>query len=225
MRYYPIFVNLENKPCLVVGAGGVGKRKARTLLEAGASPVLIVDTHPADGEIEEILTLGNAHFECRSFEDADLDNQFMVIACTSNESVNHRISEQCTKRDILCNIVDDPESGSFIVPSSIKQGDLTLAISTGGNSPAMTKRIRRELQDFFGEEYAHMLTIMGRLRPLLLSLSMETSKNTAVFRALVDSSLLDALKVHNLDAAREILKESLPQPLHANILELLDGLA
>jgi len=225
MRYYPIFVNLENKPCLVVGAGGVGKRKARSLLEAGASPVLIVDTHPADDEIEEILTLGNAHYECRGFEDMDLDNKFMVIACTSNESVNQRISEQCTKRDILCNIVDAPESGSFIVPSSIKQGDLTLAISTGGNSPAMTKRIRRELQEYFGEEYAHILTIMGRLRPLMLSQGMETSINTSVFRALVNSSLLEALKVHNLDAAQEILKESLPQPLHANILELLDGLA
>ena len=88
----------------------------------------------------------------------------------------------------------------------------------------MAKRIRRELQENFGEEYASLLTLMGRIRPLMLGLGLETRDNTAVFRALVNSDLLDAMKAHNLDDAVEILNESLPEPLHVNIPELLDGL-
>lgn len=224
MRYYPIFVNLENKPCLVVGAGGVGKRKATSLVEAGASPVTIIDTQPMSMDMQPILESGKVMFECREFRDVDLDGQFLVIACTSSENVNSQIAEGCAKRGILCNIADQPEAGSFIVPSSVHRGDLTLAVSTSGKSPAMTKLIRRELQEQFGEEYAALLYIMGEIRPLMLSLELKTEDNTAVFRALAGSSLLDSLKERNLDAAREILKESLPQPLHANIPELLNGL-
>lgn len=224
MRYYPILLNLENKPCLVVGAGEVGKRKIGSLLEAGASPVTIIDTLPADQEIAAMLKQDGAAFECRRFADADVDGQFLVIACTSNETVNKRISDLCAERNILCNVADQPETGSFIVPASVTRGDLTLSISTNGKSPAMTKRIRKELQEYFGEEYAHILTIMGRVRPLMLSLGLETKENTTVFRALINSNLLGAIKVHDLDEARKILKESLPQPLHANISELLDGL-
>ncbi len=170
------------------------------------------------------LELDNVDFFCREFLDSDLDGKFLVIACTSSENVNLRISQLCDERGILCNIADLPEACSFIVPATVKRGDLTLAISTAGQSPAMTKRIRRELQDYFGDEYAVLLTVMGRIRPLMLELGLETKKNTAVFRALVNSDLLSAIKEQKLDVCREILKDSLPQPLHANISELLDGL-
>ena len=224
MRYYPIFVNLENKTCLVVGAGEVGKRKIQSLIDSGAGHVTIIDTRPADAEMEPITLLGNVDFQCRQFRDADLDGKFLVIACTSSEEVNWRISNLCAERGILCNIVDQPEKCSFIVPATVKRGDLTVAISTAGQSPAMAKRIRRELQESFGDEYANLLAAMGRIRPLMLGLGMETKDNTAVFRSLVNSNLLEAMKARDLDAATEILKESLPQPLHANIPELLNGL-
>lgn len=93
MRYYPIFVNLENKPCLVVGAGGVGKRKIGSLLDAGAGPVTVIDTMPADAEMEALNARGNVVHLCRQFADKDLDGQFLVIACTSNEAVNKQIAE------------------------------------------------------------------------------------------------------------------------------------
>lgn len=224
MQYYPIFVNLEHKHCLVVGAGGVGKRKIQSLVESGAGQVTIIDTSPADSEMEAIIGQDNVVFHCREFDKSDLEGKFLVIACTSNEKVNLFISKLCQERDILCNIADLPEKSSFIVPASVKRGDLTLAISTAGQSPAMAKRIRRELQDAFGDEYAHLLTAMGRIRPLMLNMGLETKENTAVFRKLVNSELLDAMKAGDLDSATEILKESLPQSLHANIPELLDGL-
>ncbi|WP_285904896.1 precorrin-2 dehydrogenase/sirohydrochlorin ferrochelatase family protein [Pseudodesulfovibrio pelocollis] len=224
MRYYPIFVNLENKGCLVVGAGEVGKRKIQSLIDSGAGTVTIIDTRPADPEMASVLSLDNVTFECREFRDTDLDGKFLVIACTSSEEVNWRISNLCADRGVLCNIVDQPEKCSFIVPATVKRGDLTVAISTAGRSPAMAKRIRKELQESFGEEYASLLTLMGRVRPLLLGLGMTTAENTAVLRSLVNSDLLVRIRVAELDAVAEILKESLPRQLHVNIPELLDGL-
>lgn len=224
MRYYPIFVNLEHKRCLVVGAGDVGKRKIQSLVDSGASHVTIVETRPAAPELAPLLALGNVDFECREFVETDLDGVFLVIACTSSKAVNQHISDLCDERGLLCNIADQPEKGSFIVPATVKRGDLTVAISTAGQSPAMAKRIRRELQESFGDEYGHLLTLMGRIRPLMLGLGLETKDNTAVFRTLVNSELLTALKGEDLDAAAQILKESLPEPLHANIPELIDGL-
>jgi len=224
MRYYPVFLNLESKRCLVVGAGGVGKRKIVSLLDSGAALVTVIDTREPDSAMESILTRDNVEFFCRNFNDDDVDGKFLVIACTSSKHLNDRISRLCADSEILCNIADQPEAGNFIVPSTVKRGDLTLAVSTSGKSPAMTKRIRLNLQELFGEEYAGVLTVMGRLRPLLLDLGLETGENTAVFRALANSDLLSVVKVGNLDACEEILKESLPEPLHANIPELLDGL-
>jgi precorrin-2 dehydrogenase/sirohydrochlorin ferrochelatase len=224
MRYYPIFVNLENKRCLVVGAGEVGKRKIQSLLDSGAGHVTIIDTRDADLEMASILAQPNVLFQCREFMDIDLDGVFLVIACTSSEEANWRISNLCAERGILCNIVDQPEKCSFIVPATVKRGDLTVAISTAGQSPAMAKRIRKDLQESFGDEYAHLLTVMGRIRPLMLGLGLETNDNTAVFRRLVNSDLLASIKSRDLDVSMEILKESLPEPLHDNIPELLDGL-
>nr|WP_321257272.1 bifunctional precorrin-2 dehydrogenase/sirohydrochlorin ferrochelatase [uncultured Pseudodesulfovibrio sp.] len=224
MRYYPIFLNLENKACLVVGAGGVGKRKIQSLLDSGAGHVTIVDTCEVDVEMESILGADTATYQCREFVESDLDDKFLVIACTSSEAVNQRISKLCADRNVLCNVADQPEKCSFIVPATIKRGDLTIAISTAGQSPAMAKCIRKDLQESFGDEYAVLLSLMGRIRPLILGLGQETKQNTAVFRSLVNSNLLVAIKNKNLDAAREILKESLPEPLYANIPEILDGL-
>lgn len=224
MRYYPIFVNLKNKDCLVVGAGEVGKRKSLSLLEAGAKSVLIIDTNAAVSGLKSILDMENVQFESREFKESDLDGKFIVMACTSNQQVNSWISQLCEDREILCNIADQPEKSSFIVPATFKRGDLTIAMSTAGKSPALARRIRRELQEKFGDEYAQMLTLMGRIRPLLLELGMDTQDNTTVFRELVNSNLLQALGDHDLDAAREILEESLPQSLYVNIPELLDGL-
>ncbi|MBG0789956.1 MAG: bifunctional precorrin-2 dehydrogenase/sirohydrochlorin ferrochelatase [Desulfovibrionaceae bacterium] len=224
MRYYPMFVNLENRTCLVVGAGAVGKRKLLSLLDFGAGRVHVVDTREPDAGTKAVLLRENVSFSRREFSEQDLDGVFLVIACTSSEAVNGRIAELCEQRGILCNIADQPEKSGFIVPATVDRGDLTIAVSTAGRSPAVAKRIRKELQENFGDEYAGLLTVMGRVRPLMLGLDRPTEENTGVFRSLANSDLLAALKARNLDSAVEILKESLPEPLHSTIPELLDGL-
>lgn len=224
MRYYPAFINLEKKQCLVVGAGEVGRRKIQSLLDAGAGSVAVIDTAEPGQDMLSLMESAPLHFECREFRDEDLEGIFLVIASTSSEEVNWHISRLCAERGILCNIVDQPEKCSFIVPATVKRGDLTVAISTAGRSPALAKQIRRNLQENFGDEYAMLLSIMGKLRPLMLGLGQETSENTAVFRKVVASNLLEALASNDLETATVLLKETLPEPLHDNIPELLDGI-
>lgn len=224
MRYYPMFVSLENKACLVVGAGEVGTRKIASLLACGAGHVLVLDMREPEGDLLGLIRNPALTFERRSFEDTDLDGRFLVIASTSDEALNWRISDLCRERGLLCNIVDQPEKCSFIVPAVVSQGDLTLAISTGGQSPALAKHLRRHLQESFGKEYAALLVVMGRLRPLLLDLGQGTRENTAVFRALVGSKLLEALAAGDREQAAVVLSEHLPEALRPRITELLHGL-
>jgi precorrin-2 dehydrogenase/sirohydrochlorin ferrochelatase len=224
MRYYPMFVSLAGRSCLVVGAGQVGLRKIETLADCGAASILVVDKNQPDEMLLRLLERPGLSFAQRDFQDSDLDGVFLAIASTSNVSVNQHISDLCRTRGVLCNIVDQPEACSFIVPATVRRGDLTLAISTGGQSPALAKRIRKDLQETFGPEYALFLELMGRLRPLILSIGLETETNTAIFRNLVGSNLLKALKLGDAALAREELAAHLP-PQHSDTLRTqLDAL-
>ncbi len=223
MRYYPIFVNLARKKCLVVGAGQVGKRKIATLASCGADEVLVLDIDPQNAECAEIRDNPTVRFECRKFRHEDLDGRFIVIASTSNEDLNWEISRECERRGILCNIVDQPEKCSFIVPALYTQGDLTMAVSTGGGSPALARKIRKGLHAFFGSEYGAFLTLMGKLRPMVLALDMDTEVNSDLFRSIVDSPLMDALGRKDADEAETILRGLVPESLCSAIPELVRG--
>lgn len=224
MRYYPMFVSLEGRACLVVGAGQVGLRKIETLADCNAARILVVDRNPPDAALGNLLGRPGLCFAQRDFAESDLDGMFLAIASTSSAEANQCISDLCAERGVLCNIVDQPEACSFIVPASVRRGGLTLAVSTGGHSPALAKRIRRDLQDAYGPEYALFLELMGRLRPLILGLGQETEANTGLFRSLVDSRLLEALKRGDAALARAELAAHIPPQLHDSITEILHGL-
>jgi precorrin-2 dehydrogenase/sirohydrochlorin ferrochelatase len=224
MRYYPLFADLTRKRCLVAGAGEVGRRKIGTLAVCGASEVLVLDTSAPDTRLMETIAHPAVTFEQRSFRDSDLDGRFLVIASTSDEDLNWRISRACQERGILCNIVDQPEKCSFIVPALFTQGDLTVAISTGGGSPALARKIREGLGEFLGSEYGAMLVLMSRLRPLVLELGLGSPRNATIFRGLVDSGILEALERKDLAQAADLLTGHIPTELTPRIPELLDGL-
>lgn len=222
MTYYPILLKVENQKCLLVGAGEVGIRKLKSLLQCNPDEIRVVDTCAPSPEMIRIGEDPRVFLEKRAFNPSDLDDKFMVFACTSNAGVNRQIADLCQQKKILCNIADYPEGSNFIVPSVIRQGDLTLALSTGGNSPAFTKKIRNDLQGIFGDHYAKFLTLMGRLRPLVLDLGEETSQNTILFRHLVASPILDELEAGNLSRVNELLAQILPDELVPHIPELTD---
>lgn len=225
MRCYPMFVSLEGRACLVVGAGQVGLRKVLSLADCGAASVLVLERREPDDALRALATKPGIRVERREFAESDLEGVFLAIAATSDAALNKRIAGLCRARGVLCNVIDAPEEGSFIVPSSVVRGDLTIAISTDGHSPALTKRIRKDLQDRFGEEYAQFLRLMSRLRPCVLGLGLETGANSALFRSLVGSHLLEAFRTGDGPLAMAELAAHLPRELHHLIPELLDGLA
>ena len=224
MRYYPIFLKLEGKECLVVGAGQVGRRKVETMLGCGPEKVVVVDIRKPDDDFAALLDHPALDYQCREFDQSDLDGKFLVVASTSNEELNWLISNLCKERNIPCNIVDQPEKCSFIVPAMFTEGDLTMAVSTGGQSPALAKRIRKSLKDYFGKEYGRFLDLMGLLRPEVLKLDNETEVNSEMFRNLVNSELLTLIQKKDRAGAEKLMAEILPDQLKTKIPELLNGI-
>lgn len=167
MTLFPMFLKLEGRSCLVVGAGAIGEPKIGSLLTAGALVRVIAPR--ANALAAEWAQAGAIRWEAREFNNADLDGVFLVIAATSSREVNGAIFQEARRRNILCNVVDDPEHCDFYYPAVVRRGDLQLAISTNGHSPALAQRIRRELEIQFGPEYGEWLEELGRIRQELLA--------------------------------------------------------
>ena len=182
MTLFPMFVKLEGRSCLVVGAGTVGEPKINSLLEAGAS-VRVVALR-ATAPVAEWAQAGAITWEAREFNSADLDGTFLVIAATSSRDVNAAIFDEARRRNILCNVVDDPEHCDFYYPAVVRRGDLQLAISTNGHSPALAQRIRRELEIQFGPEYGEWLEELGRTRQRLFASKMDPEERRQLLHQL-----------------------------------------
>ena len=218
MRYYPLLLDLHEKTCLVVGTGRVGTRKIRTLLKASPQRVVAMDTAPATTELLELAAKNPALIVTgRAFTPRDLDGTDLVFACTNNRELNSSIARACREKKILCNITDAPHEGDVVLPSIVERGDLLLALSTSGTSPALCKKIRQELDCRFGQEYELLLVLMGRIRSTLLTLGQNPDENAVCFRALVNSSLTDAIRDRNSTQVRTILRSILPEQLHPSL--------
>jgi len=227
MRHYPVFLDLGQARCLLAGLGGVGRRKLATLLECAPAEVLVLDPGlpaPVPEEIATLLTHPAVIFERRVATDADIEGRLLVIAATADRAANARLAAVCRTRNVLCNVVDDPTAGNFLVPATATVGDLTVAISTAGASPALARALRQDLQDYLGLRYESLLTAMARLRPLVLALGQTTERNTETFRGLVESPLAAALANKDRAQAQAILTSLLPDALHPRINEVLHGL-
>lgn len=217
MPYYPILVELENQKVLVVGGGMVAQRKIDTLLRHGAE-VLIVSRELSD-LLEQYVEEGRVTLIDTEFNVNQLDDVFMVIAATDDAELNAVISAEAKKRGMLINAVDQPADCTFIVPSVIRQGDLLVAISTSGKSPALAKKIRKELETKFGKGYKEFLALMGIVRERVLEMGLPQKENSRIFHELVDSRLLEAVKEQDIDGVTSILNSILEQNISAEEVE------
>ena len=159
---YPIFADLTGRPVLVVGGGAVAVRKVAALHAAGAG-VTVVALH-ARREIAQLAAGGDVELLERAFVPADLDGKWLVVAATDDCELNGRIFREASARRILCNVVDLPDLCTFHVPAVVRRGLLQIAVSTGGASPAMARRIRERLEGEFGAEYGPLLEALLDLR-------------------------------------------------------------
>ena len=164
--YYPLSVDLRNKKVVVVGGGGVAERKVQGLLSAGAHVKLVSpEVTEALGEMASDGLID--HIE-RAFVPEDLDKAWLVIAATDDTEVQELVYNEALSQRIFCNVVDLPEFCSFIVPSVVRRGDLCLSISTGGRSPALVQRLRKEFEQSLGSFYGNYVSLLGELRQLII---------------------------------------------------------
>jgi len=171
MNLFPIFLKLAGRRCLVVGAGNLGESKIRSLLEAGASVRVVALA--ASNAIAELADAGVITFEQRGFEARDLDDMFLVIAATPVTDLNQAIFQEAQARGVLCNAVDDPDHCDFYSGAVVRRGDLQIAISTAGHSPALAQRLRRQLEEQFGPEYSEWLERLGSARKQLFATGID----------------------------------------------------
>lgn len=223
MQRYPVFVSLEGFSVLVAGAGTVGRRKIASLAEAGAGTVLVLDPGLEDSRKAELEQYPGVYVERRAACPEDVTGKLLVFAATNDADENARIAAMCAAANVLCNVADSPETGTFHVPALANAGGIAAAISTGGHSPALARRIRRDAEQWLSANYEPLLRFMAGLRPLVLGLGRPTEDNTAVFRAVVYSGLGEALSRNDMEEARTVAASVLPETLHRHIEDLLHG--
>ncbi len=162
MAYYPVFLDIEGKRCVVVGGGAVGLRKVRMLLDFGAN-VTVISPHLCS-ELRELADEDRVDTVKREYETGDLEEVFLVVAATDDMAINTRVAEEATRKGKLINVVDVPRLSNFIVPSYLRRGDLTVAVSTNGKSPALARKIRTEMERHIGDEYAMLTSLIDEVR-------------------------------------------------------------
>ncbi|MBU2489913.1 MAG: bifunctional precorrin-2 dehydrogenase/sirohydrochlorin ferrochelatase [Proteobacteria bacterium] len=207
MAYYPVQLDIDGRPCLVVGGGSVGVRKVEGLLACGARVTVV--SPELDPVLEALAARGRIEARQRGFSPRDLDGMFLVIGATDDEAVNRVVSEAAEAKNLLVNIADQPEKCNFILPSVIRQGDLVVSFSTSGKSPAFARRLRKDLTARFGPEYALFLEILGAARKRLLAQEHAPEEHKPLFEKLVYGPLLERLGDNDQAGADEILLEVL----------------
>jgi len=155
---YPIFLNLDGKRCVVVGGGAVATRKARKLLQARAEVVAI--SPEVKPELESVAT----EVRRRPYREGDLEGASLVFAATNRREVNAAVTREARARGIPVNVADEPSEGDFALPSVLRRGQLQVAVSTGGASPTLARRVRYELESAFGSEWAGVVEELDRAR-------------------------------------------------------------
>ncbi len=189
MTLFPMFLKLERRSCLVVGAGTIGEPKIQSLLLAGANVrVIAPQAHQA---VMDWARAGLIVWEPRAFLPNDLEGVFLVIAATASAELNQLVFNEAQRRNILCNAVDDPENCDFYFPAVVRRGPLQIAISTGGQSPALAQRLRRELEEQFTPDYADWLEELGENRKKLFDRDLDADRRRDLLHSLASRDAFD----------------------------------
>ena len=189
MKYYPAFLNLENKPAVVIGGGSVAERKVRSLMDAGATVKVISPNITKN--LQKLKQKGLITHLTRNFRRGDTGKAFVVVACTSSSELNGRIAREASH---LVNVITEPDKGNYIVPSTVKRGPLTIAVATGGISPALSKTIRKELQDLYDREFALYVKFIESIRQQAMEKIADNKKREKFLKSLASRSILEKLR-------------------------------
>jgi precorrin-2 dehydrogenase/sirohydrochlorin ferrochelatase len=187
---FPMFVKLDGRHVLVVGAGQVGEPKIRGLLPTGAK--IRVVAHKASEAVREWARVGQIVLEERDFVLSDLDNAFLVVVATSSRDLNEFVFGEAQSRRILCNVVDVPEQCDFYYSAVVQRGDLQIAISTSGQSPSLAQKIRQQLERQFGPGYAQWVAELGETRRKVLASNLDPERKRDLLQSLASIEAFEA---------------------------------
>lgn len=219
MSFYPINLELKDRICVVVGGGRVATRKACGLLTCGAK-VRIISPELTETLIA-LLQEEKLEWLQRVYRQGDLQGIFLVIAATDDELVQEQVYREAEERGILANVADVPSRCNFILPATIRQGDLTIAVSTGGKSPALAKQLRMELEKRFGPEYKILVDILGSLRRDILDQGRPQAENEVLFNRLLHKDMISWIKNRQQDAIRHHFESVLGRDIKSDWLNYL----
>ena len=164
-EYYPVYLNLAGKRCVILGGGTIAQGKIAALRDAGAD-ITIISPEATDG-IKRAALRGDVAFEQREYRDGDLEGAFIAVAATNVWHVNRQIFEEAEAKGVLLNVVDDPDQCTFIAPSIVRRDPITLAVSTGGASPALARKMRETLAEAPALKWADLAGALGRARRVI----------------------------------------------------------
>jgi siroheme synthase-like protein len=198
---YPVNLVLEGRSCLVVGGGGVARRKAEGLLACGAAVTVVAP------EVEPQLAALPVRIERRRYEEGEAAGYRLVIAATGDPAVNQRVYDDGEAAGVWVNAADDPERCSFTLPSVMRRGPLQVTVSTGGHSPAMAVWLRRRLEGELGAEYEVLLRLLSEIRATIQGAGGSTDEVN--WTSALDSNMLDLIRAGDIGKARERLEACL----------------
>jgi siroheme synthase-like protein len=190
MSLFPMFMKLEGRRCLVVGAGKVAVGKIAGLLATGARvSVVAIQAEPA---VREWAASGEIELELRPFQADDLDRTLVAVVATPSPDLNETVFREAKRRGVLCNVVDVPELCDFYYPAVVHRGDLQIAVSTNGKSPALARRLREQLEQQFGPAYAEWIEELGETRKLVLASTLDADRKRQLLVSLASRDALEA---------------------------------
>jgi precorrin-2 dehydrogenase / sirohydrochlorin ferrochelatase len=211
-RYLPVALNLEGRSVLVVGAGGVGTQKVLDFLACGA--VVTVVSPVASEAVRQAAAEGRVRWLPRRYEPDDARDQYFVMVATDDPATNAAIYAECSARDQLVNVCDDPEHCNVIFASKIERGPLTVSVFTHGASPALSKRVRRELERVLGPEYEELANWLAAIRPRVRALpGLTQPQRQRIYERLVYSEALFLFAEGDREGAERLLDQILAEEI------------
>ena len=187
---FPLFLKLEGRQCLVVGAGKVGESKIAGLLDTGARiRVVALDASPG---VRDWARAGRIELDLRVFSPDDLNGAFLAVVATSSRSLNERVYHEAQRRGVLCNVVDVPDLCDFFYPAVVRRGDLQIAVSTAGQSPSLAQQIRQQLEKQFGPGYSEWVAELGETRKLILASDLDKERKLDLLHSLASREAFEA---------------------------------
>ncbi len=199
--YYPVFIDVQSRCCMVIGGGNIGEEKVRKLLECGAK-VVVISPEVNDG-VRELADGERVEWLKRQYQPGDLADAFIAIAATDDNSVNQLVAKEARGRNVLLNVVDVTHLCTFIAPSVARRGEVTIATSTGGASPALARKFREELSNSRLLEYADLAPLLADARAELRRSGARVAPDH--WQTCITESLLDMVQAGDTEGAKETL--------------------